>query len=325
MALRRSKQILITTGDTDGIGLEVSMKALARVKIPKDVQIFLFRSATGLNKSTRTEFESNYTEKFERVSTLKNAITSDYPLVEILSSEGPAEWVVSAAKFCLKGPLDRALVTGPLSKELILESGLNFIGHTQILASLSGKKELFMGFLGNSFSVVLATGHISLKMVPSQIEPKRLSQVLLATKEFLHLLPVNRAKKPIAWLGLNPHAGENGIIGNEEQILKEFLTRQNKNSSCKIVGPLVPDAAFLPQFWKKYSVYVANYHDQGLIPFKLVHGFNDGVHVTLGLPFVRTSVDHGTAKDIFGKNKANENSMLKSIEAAIKLVNRKRD
>ena len=128
----------------------------------------------------------------------------------------------------------------------------------------------------------------------------------------------------MALVGLNPHAGEKGLIGKfESENLKPVLTQIKKKHSVE--GPLVPDAAFFDDNWKKYSTYVCLYHDQGLIPFKMVHGQDSGVHLTLGLPFIRTSVDHGTAKNIFGKNKANPNSMIEAVDWAIKLAKRKRN
>jgi 4-hydroxythreonine-4-phosphate dehydrogenase len=120
----------------------------------------------------------------------------------------------------------------------------------------------------------------------------------------------------LAIVGVNPHAGEQGLLGDEEALLRQLL-------GADVRGPLVPDAAFLPANWGLYSVYVCPYHDQGLIPFKLVHGFDSGVHMTLGLPFIRTSVDHGTAKDIFGKNKARAGSMKDAITTAIRLAKEK--
>ena len=118
---------------------------------------------------------------------------------------------------------------------------------------------------------------------------------------------------PIALVGLNPHAGEGGLIGSKDQELAEICRAEN------IVGPLVPDAAFLKSEWSKYSVYVCCYHDQGLIPFKMAHNHQQSCQITWGLPIIRTSVDHGTAKDIAGQNKASEESMIYAIKMAIKL------
>jgi 4-hydroxythreonine-4-phosphate dehydrogenase len=132
------------------------------------------------------------------------------------------------------------------------------------------------------------------------------------------VLPTKVARRPMALVGVNPHAGENGLIGKEE-IWMAKLIRQSQ-SRHPIEGPLVPDSAFLPKNWGRYSLYVVPYHDQGLIPFKMIHGFDSGVHLTLGLPFVRTSVDHGTAKELFAKDKARFGSMQDALLTAIRLI-----
>ncbi|MES2962733.1 MAG: 4-hydroxythreonine-4-phosphate dehydrogenase PdxA, partial [Bdellovibrionota bacterium] len=118
---------------------------------------------------------------------------------------------------------------------------------------------------------------------------------------------------------LNPHAGEEGLIGESELDVHAKALAFAAEKKIAVEGPLVPDAAFFEKNWKRYSVFVANYHDQGLIPFKMIHGQESGIHVTMGLPFVRTSVDHGTAKDIFGKDKADPRSMYQALEWAIRL------
>jgi len=121
-------------------------------------------------------------------------------------------------------------------------------------------------------------------------------------------------------LGLNPHAGDSGLIGSfDDLVLKPILDRLRQEGFL-IEGPLVPDVAFLKTNWKKYLAYVACYHDQGLIPFKMIHGFESGVHLTLGLPFIRTSVDHGTAKDLFDLDHADDRSMREAIKAALELT-----
>ena len=171
-----------------------------------------------------------------------------------------------------------------------------------------------MGFIGKEFNVVIATDHIALKTVESKLTKKLIEQ---AIKACIDLKKLNNDKRPVCVLGLNPHAGEKGIIGSYE---KSFL---NKIISKNLVGPMSPDAAFFKSNWKKYSSFLALYHDQGLIPFKMVHGQDSGVHITLGLPFIRTSVDHGTAKDIFNKNVANSHSMRDAILLNLKLLKNK--
>ena len=174
-----------------------------------------------------------------------------------------------------------------------------------------------MGFFGKQFSVVLATGHSPLARAIIEFSPSRLTRAIAAAERLRSILPPRQAALPLALVGLNPHAGESGLIGKDEIWLTKLV--RDLSTSIDIVGPLVPDAAFLPPNWKRHSVYICPYHDQGLIPFKMVHGFDSGVHLTLGLPFVRTSVDHGTAKDLFGKNKAEHGSMKDALRVAIRL------
>jgi len=233
-------------------------------------------------------------------------------LIEICSSDAPVLWVKKASQICLKNPQTCALVTAPLSKVQIKKDGFDFKGHTDMLKKLCGCPFLFMCFLGEKFNVVLLTDHQPLSTV--KITPSLLQEGIKQTLLFRKKLSLT---KPVGVLGVNPHAGEEGILGSEEQnIFVDVLRPYNKED---VIGPLVPDTAFQPSNWCKYSFYLCAYHDQGLIPFKMTH-HQEGVQTTLGLPFVRTSVDHGTAKDIFGQDKANFLSMKKAIETAISFL-----
>lgn len=238
--------------------------------------------------------------------------------MDIASPVSAPFWVQEAAENCMKKALD-GLVTAPMSKELIIHSGLSDIGHTEILSRVANGGPVYMGFTGPKFSVVLATGHCPL----SEVRHKLTFEVLKGAVLQAHKLSLRLKKKnPLGLLGLNPHSGEKGIIGNEEGTVIRDVLAWAAQHHIKVEGPLVPDAAFFPNNWKKYSCYVACYHDQGLIPFKMIHGQDTGCHISLGLPFVRTSVDHGTAKDIFGKNKANPNSMSEAIELCNSMLGR---
>ena len=311
-----NKKILITTGDKDGIGLEVALKAFSKMGPQVGIQFIFYRSSlvkTKLKKSLQNSF--NHIS----VSSLKEALEiTDKNLIEIVSSQSPATWVEEAAKACLSKK-SHALVTGPLSKETIKDAGLKDIGHTGIFKRLTKTKDLYMGFFGDKFNVAIVTDHIPLKSVSKNLTASKIFTVVKLMNDALN----STESKKIGILGLNPHSGENGIIGHEEIELFKDLNRLSKKANIKFDGPLVPDAAFFKKNWSLYSAYIALYHDQGLIPFKMIHGQDSGVHVTLGLPFIRTSVDHGTAKDIFGKNKANPNSMIEAIHLAIKLARHK--
>jgi len=238
--------------------------------------------------------------------------------IEVRTLRSPAHWVEEAAAACMRGDF-QALVTAPLSRTTIIDSGLKDIGHTEILARVSGVQDLFMGFLGRKFSVVLATGHSPLARALGELNPGRLTKAIHAAAFLRRLIPA-KVDLPIAVVGVNPHAGEAGLIGKDEIWMSKIILDL---AAVNVEGPLVPDAAFLPQNWGRYSVFVSPYHDQGLIPFKMIHGFESGVHLTLGLPFVRTSVDHGTAKDLFAKNRADAGSMKDAIQAALRLTKEK--
>jgi 4-hydroxythreonine-4-phosphate dehydrogenase len=206
------------------------------------------------------------------------------------------------------------MATAPLSKTLVQKEGYQAKGHTEILQKVSGVSDVHMVFIGSNFNVLLATGHLPLQKVPGFLTQEVLQKALDHALQLRKILSPKLRKKPIALLGLNPHAGEAGVLGKEEiRVFKPLLPQYKA-----VEGPLSPDAAFLEQNWSRYSVFVCPYHDQGLIPFKMVHGTR-GFHLTFGLTFVRTSVDHGTAFDIYGKNKADGSSMYDAIKACLEL------
>lgn len=313
--MNKVSAIAITTGDPDGIGFEVTAKALAKTGPQKNAVFFLFRDQNQEKRQKR--YFNLLDQKFSRLTfkSTKSALAFYYLLksaraldtkflFDLELSTSAADWVIAATVLCRDHILD-SLVTAPISKTLIKKDGYNYVGHTGIFRHFFPKNPLFMGFVGNYFNVVLATDHVALSAVEKKLTPKVLRDVSGACKQLQILL---RSKKPIAYLGLNPHAGEKGIVGSFERKHALF-----KNA-------LSPDAAFLKPNWSKYSLYLALYHDQGLIPFKMIHGQDSGVHITLGLPFLRTSVDHGTAKDIYNKNVANANSMQEALELNLKLL-----
>jgi 4-hydroxythreonine-4-phosphate dehydrogenase len=315
------KKIIITTGDLDGIGLEVSVKALSRLGPQAKTCFILWR---GPKISPRLKSQLGRRFKVTTATSLAEALTlkkvSPKDLIEIVSSTSPALWVEESARACYEKRAD-ALVTAPLSKPEIFRAGLKDIGHTEILKRVTGKKTAVMSFWGKHFRVLLATGHLPLSQVEEKLSPATLDKVLALALQARAKLPAALSRKPVGVLGLNPHAGDKGLIGDfEEKTLIPWIEKQ-RSAGLGLEGPLVPDAAFHQSSWSKYSFYIALYHDQGLIPFKALHGFS-GVHVTLGLPLVRSSVDHGTAKDLFGKNKADPSSMIDAVKWALQLTRR---
>lgn len=316
-------RIAVTTGDTDGIGSEVACKALARLGPQPNVQFLLWRGPD----SSQLE-DKLLSSKFSLVRSADQADVWRLPfdkqqLIDIRSVHAPAQWAMTAAQACMTKLCD-ALVTGPLSKTGQAKAGFRHLGHTEMLANVSGRKSLNMGFIGEQFGVVLVTGHIPISRVKREFTAARLTQSIEYAFALRDLMPTAKRALPVAIVGLNPHAGERGLIGQEEISIIKPVMQNLRNKYKMMVGPLVPDAAFIAPMRDQYSVFVCPYHDQGLIPFKQVHGFDQGVHITMGLPFVRTSVDHGTAKDLFGKNIAKEGSMFDALKAAVKLVQSER-
>lgn len=321
--LNKVRRIALTTGDVGGVGLEVSAKALASVsaQIKKEkVLFFLFRKFDQEKK--QPQYFKLLDKKFTRLSfnSLDAALgflssiqyLEQLPkntLIDLCLKESEAFWVYLATLAC-KYNLLHSLVTGPLSKTASVKLPNKPIGHTGIFRQVFPKNKMHMAFVGQHFNVLLATDHIAFSSVEKYLVRSDLKSSLLAA---LNLKDLLKSKKPVGVLGLSPHSGEKGLIGQFEQ---KYLKKLAKN----IEGPLVPDAAFLKKNWSKYSLYLCLYHDQGLIPFKMQHGQDSGVHITMGLPFVRTSVDHGTAIDIYNQDLANHHSMRDAILLNLKLT-----
>lgn len=317
--VNRPLRIAITTGDADGIGTEIVSKALQKLKPQKGVQIILWRSHKCPDRDLRridSAFHRRTVNSWPEALSHKEASYKE--IIDIRSNQRPPVWVETCGQAAMYGHID-AIATAPLSKTEIISCGMEDIGHTEILKRIAQVDNTHMAFVGSKFNVVLATGHASVIDAISQLNDTRLFSAILAADQLVPLLPTRKIRRPIAVVGLNPHAGEGGLIGNEEVDFFNKALKKARKMEIAVEGPLVPDAAFFEENWKKYSAFVCPLHDHGLIPFKLVHERSGGVHITLGLPFIRTSVDHGTAKNIFGKNIADPSSMLESIRWAIRL------
>jgi len=203
------------------------------------------------------------------------------------------------------------IATAPINKFTLKNSNIDFNGHTEILAHHSNTSQYAMMMYGKKLSIVLVTIHIPIyDVAPGITTDKIYDKIILTNKSLRERFGIKSPK--IAVCGLNPHAGEDGLFGNEEsEIILPALEKARKEQ-IKVEGPLPPDTVFFKAKNGEYDAVLCMYHDQGLIPFKLLH-FEDGVNTTLGLPFPRTSVDHGTAYDIAGKNIANHQSMVEAI------------
>ena len=231
-------------------------------------------------------------------------------------------WVREGAERCLCRQLD-ALVTAPVNKEAILRAGQAlFVGQTEFLSQLAGTDRTAMMLLGQDdrgrwLRVALATTHLPIRLVSNHLTQAKIEMVIELAAQACRDLGLPRAC--VAVCGLNPHAGEGGKMGTEEQTTITPAVQAARARQINVVGPLSADALFYHAFKGEYDAVVAMYHDQGLVPLKMI-GFETGVNWTLGLPFIRTSPDHGTAYDIAGQGKANPSSMVAAIRLAKQLA-----
>ena len=239
---------------------------------------------------------------------------------DIHTARAMAGYIESAVNLVQEGTI-QGIVTCPISKDALQKAGYAFPGHTEMLASLTGSAKYAMMLAGNRLKVTLVTIHCSLKEVPGLLSTEAIYELISTTHSAL-TVDFGIKKPRIAVAGLNPHGGENRLFGTEEDQCIAPAVHLAQENGIDAAGPFPPDTVFFQAASGKYDVVVCMYHDQGLIPFKLLH-FNDGVNVTLGLPIVRTSVDHGTAYDIAGKGIASHESLAEAVKlAAIISTNR---
>ena len=225
-------------------------------------------------------------------------------------------FIKTAIESALAGCID-AVATAPINKEALRLAGVQFPGHTEIFTALTNSKRTCMMLRSDVLTVSMVTTHIGYAEVPQRIGTQRIVDVIELTADALATMNGRPAR--LAICGLNPHAGEHGLFGNrEEEDFVEPAVAQARAKGISIEGPLPPDTAFTTASRKRFDGVVCLYHDQGHIPFKML-AFDDGVNITLGLPIVRTSVDHGTAFDIAWQGVANPTSFYKSIEVAVRL------
>ncbi len=255
--------------------------------------------------------------------------TSTLPAKSIVPGEYNSETAkamaiaITSAVQGIKQGFFSGICTCPISKEALQCSGYHFPGHTEMLAKLTGSDKQVMMLAGSSLRVTLATIHCSIAQVPKQLSQSALLELYHTTSESL-IRDFNIPSPKIAVAALNPHAGEAGMFGDEEQTLISPSITRGLQEGLSLQGPCPPDTIFNKAVNGDYDAVVCMYHDQGLIPFKLLH-FKDGVNVTLGLPIVRTSVDHGTAYDIAGKGLADPESLTAAIQLAqLIITNRNR-
>ena len=306
----------ISIGDVNGIGVEVILKALQSKKWPDDVSFQII----GCKKIV--EEQSKYLE-------------IDIPKKVDFINVGKANWQPGELKIdashlafnainygienCLSNKID-ALVTSPIAKSGFKLAEINFPGHTEILGKKTNSSNFGMMLIGGGLRVMLVTRHIPLSEVVKNITNKKIEDAIYLTKTGLEWLGISNAK--IGVCGLNPHAGDEGALGKEEIEIINPVIQSFQNKKINISRAVSADTIFFDAKNGKYDCVIAMYHDQGLGPLKTI-GFDEGVNLTLGLPMIRTSPDHGTAFNLAGKNQASSLSMEKAIELAIELARKK--
>lgn len=323
-------RIGITLGDVNGIGPEIALRALVRRDWPRNVQLVLIGSASAVKaQACALSLPAPPAGRLKRNDPTDRVFVWD-PAPELAPAWKPGRiradaslaagaWILAAVAACLEGSLD-AMVTAPICKEGFQKAGLGVPGHTELLAELTGTRRYAMMLFGGPLRVVLVTRHLPLAAVARTLKKEDVLETLRITGEALPWLGCPRAR--IGVCGLNPHAGDGGAIGREEIEIISPAIRAARRIGLNVTGPVPADVIFHRAVRGEFDAVVAMYHDQGLAPLKML-AFETGVNVTLGLPIVRTSPDHGTAFDIAGQGKANPSSMIEAIRQAIALARRK--
>ncbi len=345
----------ITMGDAAGIGPEIIVKALSKkeiykvssplvigdgkalsaeckmpfasLRIPQSIKRSIPRGIEGQNAKLKLNSINRIEEarfKFGTIDLidLKNIKIERLKIGRInkMAARAAVDYIKKAVSLARKRKLD-AIVTAPINKEGLNKAGFKFSGHTELLAHLTRTKNYAMMLVGGPLRVVLVTTHLPLNEVSRSLNKEKIYQTIELAWDNMKYFGI---KKPrIGVVGLNPHAGEEGLFGKEE---KEFIIpamKKAKKKGIKVEGPIPPDTVFYRALKGEFDCVVCMYHDQGLIPLKML-AFDKGVNVTLGLPIIRTSVDHGTAYEIAGKGIANPQSLIEAIKLAAKLTKAKR-
>lgn len=336
--------LVITFGDPSGIGPEVTLKALARRSVIDGFLPLVFGSATILehwNKTLQLKMQIKRISPISSIKSLapfKNWSSADsqrkifvcdlgghqrmikfgQPSAE--SGKLAGKSIQAAVHFCLQNKIP-ALVTAPVNKESLGLAGYRFTGHTEFLGRLCQVQNTAMFFVSDQLKVLLLTTHLPLKNVAQKLSVSMIiAKISLALESLRNYFQISKPR--IGVCGLNPHAGDGGWLGTEENKIIIPALKQLRSRGLTIDGPISGDAIFQTELRHKYDLIVATYHDQGLIPVKLLCQ-KKAVNVTLGLPFIRTSPAHGTAYDLAGKGEADATNMVEAIKWAIRLAKTK--
>lgn len=324
----------ISLGDVTGIGPEVTLKALAVEAQSSDTRFLIIGDENhvrrinerfGLKLPLQTYGNDHGSGRIFIHNPHPDPLPTDLVDGSPAAARAAVAWLAEGADRCLRRELS-AMVTAPVSKEAIIRSGQAFIGQTEFLSQRSRTERTVMMLLGHDdrgrwLRVALATTHLPLRLVADQITRAKVELAIELAAQACRDLGLPRAR--VAVCGLNPHAGEGGELGDEEQKVIGPTVLAMQRRRFDVIGPLSADTLFHSAYNGAYDAVVAMYHDQGLAPLKMV-AFESGVNWTLGLPFIRTSPDHGTAYDIAGQGVADPSSMIAAIRLAKQLAGRKR-
>jgi 4-phospho-D-threonate 3-dehydrogenase / 4-phospho-D-erythronate 3-dehydrogenase len=324
----------ICLGDVTGVGPEVTLKALAAEAGADDTRYLLIGDAgliqklnqkLGLNLDLHTYSGPRNGGRIFVHDLMPGALPDDLKPGAPQAAKAAIAWLKDATQRCLNHELD-GVVTAPVNKESIIKAGHAFVGQTEFISNMAGADRTAMMLLGHDdrgrwLRVVLATTHVPLKAVSEKLTQAKVELAIERAAQSCVDLGLPRAR--VAVCGLNPHAGEGGELGTEEISVVTPAVEACKKKNLDVHGPFPADALFHYVFKGDYDVVVAMYHDQGLVPLKMI-GFENGINWTLGLPFIRTSPDHGTAYNIAGQGIANPSSMIAAIRLAKQLARRKR-
>jgi 4-hydroxythreonine-4-phosphate dehydrogenase len=326
--------LAITMGDPAGIGPEIVLKALAdpdtyalcRPLVIGDRRI-LERAAPWVGAALDFDLvegprEGRYVPGALTLLDLHNASPDDCPVGNVSAAAGRAAvgFVERACDLALAGDVD-AVVTAPLNKAAMHLAGFNYPGHTELLATRTGAQRVSMLLVGPELRVVHVSTHVALAEAIRRVTPERVSETIALAYESCVALGIARPR--IAVAGLNPHAGEGGIFGDEEARAIVPAIEAARARGLDVSDPQPPDTVFLRAVNGAFDIVVAMYHDQGHVPMKLL-AFDTGVNVSVGLPIIRTSVDHGTAFDIAGTGRASHASMREALRVAALMANARR-
>jgi len=326
-------KIGITMGDPTGIGPEVIVKSYRESKVLKEC-IPVVLGDVNVIKKTVSDLHVKLDVKMISVDDIKSLKPGGKTIYVIkLSNFDPMRlkigrpdkiagkmmitYVKEAVRLAMKNTIN-AIVTAPISKVAINNAGFSYPGHTELLAEITRTEDYCMMLVGKKLKISLVTTHLPVREIPNMITPGMVFKTVKLTYEAL-VNYFNMKNPRIAVVALNPHAGEDGLFGVEEKELIVPGIKKAESMGIQVFGPLPADTAFHFAYKGKYDVVVGIYHDQALIPIKMIN-FDDSVNVTLGLPIIRTSVDHGTAYDIAGKGIANSESMTLAIILATKMA-----